>query len=235
MADTDPRRRNREHGREEDWVDFARQQAEPVRRARLEQHLEKGCPRCSRTLRLWKAVLDASDPEGQYTPPPEALRQLKGQFALRRPQRPLERIAERVALVFDSLRHPQPAGVRSSAPGARQLLYRVGRYTIRLRLEPSAQADRFSIVGQILDEQDPPTALADIAVLALEGSKTLDRTLTNHLGEFVLEPDAAEDLRLSVGRADIGTFSVLASGHAEGSGKWRGRAAETPRKGKGRA
>jgi hypothetical protein len=45
-------------------------------------------------------------------------------------------------------------------------------------------------------------------VLALKGGKTLDRTLTNHLGEFVLEPDAAEDLRLCVGVAEIGTFTV---------------------------
>ena len=45
-------------------------------------------------------------------------------------------------------------------------------------------------------------------MLALEGSSTLDRTLTNHLGEFVLEPDVAEDLRLSVGLAEIGTFTL---------------------------
>jgi hypothetical protein len=32
--------------------------------------------------------------------------------------------------------------------------------------------------------------------------------LTNHLGEFVLEPDAAENLRLCVGVAEIGTFTV---------------------------
>ena len=215
MADTDARTRNREHGSEEDWVDFAHQQAEPGKRARLEQHLEKGCPRCTRTLLLWKAVLDVADQEGQYRPPPEALRQLAGQFALRRPKRLLERLAERAALVFDSFRQPQPAGVRSAGPTPRQLIYSVGRYTIRLRVEPSAHAERLSIVGQILDEQEPPTALQDIAVLALKGSKTLDRTLTNHLGEFVLEPDAAENLRLHVDLAEIGTFTVHTPRDAE--------------------
>jgi hypothetical protein len=214
MADTDAQTRNREHGSEEDWVDFAHQQAEPGKRARLEQHLEKGCPRCTRTLRLWKAVLDVADQEGQYSPPPEALRQLTGQFALRRPKRLLERMAERAALVFDSFRQPQPAGVRSAGPAPRQLIYSVGRYTIRLRVEPSPDAERLSIVGQILDEQDPPTALQDIAVLALKGRTTLDRTLTNHLGEFVLEPDAAENLRLSVGLAQIGTFAVQPTRYA---------------------
>jgi hypothetical protein len=214
MADTDARTRNNEHGSEEDWVDFARQQAEPGRRARLEQHLEKGCSRCTRTLRLWTAVLDVADHEDAYRPPEEALRQLRGQFALRRPKRLLERMAEQAALLFDSFRQPQAAGVRAAGRGPRQLLYKAGRYTIRLRLEPTPEAERLSIVGQILDAQDPPSALQDIAVLALKGSKTLDRTLTNHLGEFVLEPDAAENLRLCIGVAEIGTFTVQPHGRA---------------------
>jgi hypothetical protein len=208
MADTDARARNDEHGTEEDWVDFVRQQAEPGRRARLEQHLEKGCSRCTRTLRLWRAVLDVADREDAYRAPEGVLRQLRGQFALRRPKRLLERMAEQAALVFDSFRQPQAAGIRGAGAGPRQLLYKAGRYTIRVRLEPAADTERLSIVGQILDAQDPPSALQDIAVLALKGSKTLDRTLTNHLGEFVLEPDAAENLRLCIGVAEIGTFTV---------------------------
>jgi hypothetical protein len=211
MADTDRRNRNDDHGAEEDWVDFAHGQSDPATRARLERHLEKGCSRCTRTLRLWRAVLDVADREEAYRPPDSALRQLRGQFALRRPQPLRQGIAELAVLVFDSFRQPQPAGVRASGVGARQLLYNAGRYTIRLRLEPAADTERLSIVGQILDAQNPPSALQDIAVLAMKGSKTLDRTLTNHLGEFVLEPDAAENLRLCVGVAEIGTFTVQSS------------------------
>ena len=208
MADTDVQARNRDHGSEEDWVDFARQQAAPATRARLERHLEKGCSPCARTLRLWRAVLDVADQEAAYRPPDEALRQVKGDFALRRPKRLLERVAEQAALVFDSFRQPQPMGVRGAGPTPRQLLYKAGRYMIRLRLEPAADTERMSIVGQLVDEHPSPAAVQDIAVLALKGGKTLDRTLTNHLGEFVLEPDAAEDLRLCVGVAEIGTFTV---------------------------
>jgi hypothetical protein len=214
MADTDVQARNRQHGSEVDWVDFARQQAAPATRVRLEQHLERGCSSCAETLRLWRAVLDVADQEEAYRPPEEALRQLRGEFALRRPPRRLQKWADRAALLFDSFRAPQLAGVRSAGPGPRQLLYKAGRYTIRVRLEPAADADRLSIVGQILDAQEPPSALQDIAVLALKGTKTLDRTLTNHLGEFVLEPDAAENLRLCVGVAEIGTFTVQPSRRA---------------------
>jgi hypothetical protein len=208
MADTDVQARNPEHGSEEDWVDFAREQAAPATRARLERHLEKGCSRCARTLRLWRAVLDVAAQEAAYRPPEEALRRVRGEFGLRRPPRPLSKWAQRAALLFDSFRAPQLAGVRSAGAGPRQLLYKAGRYTIRVRLEPAADAERLSIVGQILDDQEPPSALQDIAVLALKGSKTLDRTLTNRLGEFVLEPDAAENLQLCVGVAEIGTFTV---------------------------
>jgi len=208
MPDTDARIRKQDHGSEEEWVDFVRQQAEPAKRARLERHLETGCSRCARTLRLWRAVLDVAEEEGAYRPPDEALRQIRAAFSFRRPPSLLAKMAERAALVFDSFREPQPAGVRAAGLAPRQLLYKAGRYTIRLRLEPAEDAERLSIVGQILDAQDPPSALQDIAVLALKGSKTLDRTLTNHLGEFVLEPDAAENLRLCVGVAEIGTFTV---------------------------
>jgi hypothetical protein len=208
MANIDARTRSSEHFTEEDWFDFAHQQAAPSVRASLERHLEKGCSRCTQTVRLWRAVLDVADQEAAGRPPDAALRQVKGDFALRRPKRLVERVAEQAALVFDSFRQPQPMGVRGAGPTPRQLLYKAGRYMIRLRLEPAADAERLSIVGQLVDEHPSPAAVQDIAVLALKGGKTLDRTLTNHLGEFVLEPDAAEDLRLCVGVAEIGTFTV---------------------------
>lgn len=210
MADTDAKARRDEHFREEDWVDLAREQAGPQERVLLQRHLDSGCRRCAQTVRLWKAVLSVADHDASYRPPQEALRQVKGDFSLRRRQGLRERVARGVALVFDSFRPPQRVGVRASGEAPRQLLYKAGRYMIRLRLEPADDAERMSIVGQILDEQDPAGALQDIAVLALKGSKTLDRTLTNHLGEFVLEPDAAENLRLCVGVAEIGTFTVQA-------------------------
>jgi hypothetical protein len=219
MADTDVRTRKSEHLTEEDWFDFARQQAAPAVRARLEQHLEKGCSRCTQTVRLWRAVLDVADQEAAYRPPEGVLRQLKADFALRRPKGLLERVAEQVALVFDSFRQPQAAGVRTAGAAPRQLLYKAGRYAIRLRLESGADAQRLSIVGQLVDEHHSPAAVQDIAVIALKGRKTIDRTLTNQLGEFVLEPDSAENLRLCVGVAEIGTFTVeprQATGRPEG-------------------
>ncbi len=208
MADTDARTRKNDHFTEEDWVDFARGQAAPPRRTRLQQHLEAGCRRCARTVRLWKEVLRVAGQEASFSPPDATLRQVRGDFARRKPEGLLARATRRVALVFDSFRQPLAVGVRAAGASPRQLLYRTGRYAIRLQLEPGQGAERRVIVGQILDEQDPARELGDIAVLARMGGTTLDRTLTNRLGEFLLEPDAAESLQLCVGVAEIGTFAV---------------------------
>jgi hypothetical protein len=153
-------------------------------------------------------VLDVAQADAADASLDAAVRQLRGDFVLRRPRAVRERVAARVALLFDSFLQPQAAGVRGAGPIPRQLLYRSGRYAIRLRVEPAPDAERVSIVGQLVDEHAQAGAVQDIAVLALKGRQTLDRTLTNHLGEFVLEPDAAENLRLCVGVAEIGTFTV---------------------------
>jgi len=208
MTATDRTRPRRDHGREEDWVDFARGQCRPEERQRLQQHLDSGCRTCAKASRLWKGVVGAVGRDASYDPPDEVLRQLRGQFALHRPEPALARLSRRVSLLFDSFAQPALPRLRAAGLGPRQLLYKAGRYTIRLRLEPAVDAERTAIIGQILDEQDPASTLQDIAVLAVKGSQTLDRTLTNRLGEFLLEPDANENLQLCVGVADIGTFTV---------------------------
>ena len=113
-----------------------------------------------------------------------------------------------MALLFDSFRQPELAAVRATGSSTRQLLYKAGRYTIKLQVEPGAGEDRLCIVGQILDEQDPAAVLRDIAVRALKGTRTLGRTHTNRMGEFHLEPGATEELQLSVDVPEIGTFTV---------------------------
>jgi hypothetical protein len=223
-----------QHFREEDWLDFAREVGDQGHRARVAQHLEAGCSECEQTFRLWAAVLSVADQATQAGPPDSILRRMKDRFSAHRPRKLREKIAAHAALVFDSFRQPMLAGMRaSSGTLARQLLYKAGRYTIKLQVEPGAAAERVSIVGQILDDQDPSGGLRDIAVLALRGSKTLDRTITNPLGEFHLEPDATDKLQLSVDVPEIGTFTVEPPRRAESGGPGAsGKAAEGTGRGK---
>ncbi len=194
-----------EHFTEEDWTAFARGAGDLAHRRQVAQHLEAGCAQCEQTLRVWSVLLSVHDQQAEYPaaeempvlPPP---RRAGPGFR--------ERLAASVALVFDSFRQPELAGVRASGATARQLLYKAGRYTIRVQVEPGSASDRLCIVGQILDEQDPAAALRDIAVRATRGNRTLGRTHTNGMGEFHLEPDASEKLQLCVDVPEIGTFTV---------------------------
>ena len=125
-----------------------------------------------------------------------------------RPNELFERVAREVFLIFDSSRQPVAAGVREVGPSARRLLYRAGRYLVLLRLEPGADPDRLSLVGQIVDEGFPKKPLHDLTVRVSNGRKTVDRTITNRFGEFLLKPEPVKDLRLSVQAPEIGSFVV---------------------------
>jgi hypothetical protein len=214
--------RGREHFTEADWVAFAQGQGDADHRAEVARHLEAGCVACERTVRLWAALLSVADQETADGSIKAAIRQVSRRFAGHR-RRLADAASQAVALVFDSFHEPQLAGIRASGLSPRHLLYKAGHYTIKLQVEPAGTADRVSIVGQILNEEDPTGVLRHIAVRALKGTRTLDRTLTNELGEFHLEPDASETLRLSIDVPEIGTFSVQPPGSAPALPRASGR------------
>ena len=212
-----------EHFTEDDWVEFAHRHGDSEHRAQVARHLEAGWRPCGKTLQLWAAVLSVADQETSEPAAGTSVLATKRRLA-RPPSETIgERVSRAVALVFDSFREPQLAAVRSTGLSPRHLLYKAGRYTIKLQVEPGTVADRLSIVGQVLNEQDPTGVLRDIAVRALKGSRTLDRTLTNELGEFHLEPDASERLELSIDVPEIGTFNVHPSGAAAAASRAAGR------------
>jgi hypothetical protein len=217
MAETGKRRLQGGHFTEEAWADFARQQGEPEQRARLQRHLE-GCQRCAQTLDVWAAVVGLAGQEAVHQPPDDVMARVKARFALHRPQGLLERAARGASMIFDSFRQPVLAGVRAAGSSPRQLLYKAGRYLIRLQVEREAGSDRLTFVGQIVDEVNPKTALEELPVLLLSDKDTLDRTVTNILGEFQLESSPSESLRLSVGIPEIGTLTLpgLLAGHGMG-------------------
>jgi hypothetical protein len=205
MDDVSASFRRTRHAADDELLDYARETGDAARRAELASHLEAGCRRCADTLRLWVSAVDAAGRDRAYDVPDALLRQVKGAFSVHRPDaRPLL-----ASLVFDSFLQPLAAGVRASAAGPRQLFYKAGRYAVRLRTEPVADSGRLLLVGQVFDEDDPAGALGDIGVLIFRKNATMDRTLTNRLGEFVFEtmPDA-DGLRIAIGVRDHGFLTV---------------------------
>jgi hypothetical protein len=207
MGETQARSR-RGHFSEEDWLDFARDQAAGAK-AGMQQHLAAGCHPCAATLRFWRSALAVAARGAAVDGPPEsAVRQARASFQSVRPKGLVARAAEAAALAFDSFRQPLPAGVRTTGASPRQTLYQAGPYVLRLRVEPGPASDRLSVVGQVVDDADPTRAMKDLAVLVFNGTHPVDRTLTNDLGEFELEPEPADNLRLSVAVPGRGPLTV---------------------------
>jgi hypothetical protein len=188
----------RRHYSEEAWLDYARQQAGSAA-PEMARHLAEPCARCVATVDFWQAAVRHAAAEPAYAPPEAAVRTVRATFATAAPRPATSKVARAAALVFDSFRQPALAGVRAAGPSPRQMLFRIGPYLVRLTLEPAADSGRFALVGQVLREGEPAGHLRDVPVLALSGRETVDRALTNELGEFEMEPEAADDLRLSVG------------------------------------
>src|SRR5690242_19840823 len=137
------------HFAEEDWADFARVETGAEQAARMQRHLDEGCAECRRAHDLWASVGRVAGHEADYQPPESAVRQVKGQYTLRKADGVLSRLRSAV-LVFDSARLPAAAGVRAAAAtSARQLLYRFGNRLVKLRLETTEEPARLSLVGQI--------------------------------------------------------------------------------------
>lgn len=197
--------RRDQHAADEDWLDFALALGDPGRRADLAAHLASGCRRCADTLRLWLSVAEVAGRDRAYEPPDALIRQVKGAFALERPN---ARNALAASLVFDSFLQPLAAGVRATAPGPRQLFYKAGRYAIRLRAEEEPGTGRVSLFGQVVDEEHPGAFLPDVTVMVFDGNKTVDRTLTNRLGEFVFEDAPALGLQLAIRLGETGYLTV---------------------------
>jgi hypothetical protein len=177
------------HGGDDEWLDYARQLGDEGRRATLTSHLQSGCSRCRTSLGFWEAASDAAARDRGYAPPDELIRQAKGAFALQRPAKTARDLV--ASIVFDSFLQPLTAGVRSASAGPRLLLYKAGRYEIRISADHAPGAARTSLVGQVVDEMDPEAFLGEMTVMVYDGKESIDRTTTNRLGEFAFEFEGA--------------------------------------------
>jgi hypothetical protein len=182
------------HFSEASWADFARNQVSADERMIMQGHIDEGCKRCQKTLQIWQGVALIAGKEGDFTPPPDAVRVVKSQFAAMAPQAKRE-----VRLVFDSILQPVTAGLRGSL-AARQFLYETDDYYIDLRLEPRSSEDRACLVGQVLNRAGQERAAQGVAVQLKDGKSAIAQTSTNRFGEFQLEMPASTSLSVAISR-----------------------------------
>jgi len=180
----------------EDWADFTRNVAGDAKKLAMQSHLETGCKPCTKLYTLWQRVDVAARRESTYEPPETVVRTVKGMGAIHgipSPRRTGSRVAE---LLFDSFRSPMQAGVRSTAATARQLLYGAGDYRIDVRMEPQMDSEKVTVVGQVLNAVDPAKQSPSFPVILFKGKKIVSVSQTNSFGEFNLECELVDDLKL---------------------------------------
>jgi hypothetical protein len=182
----------------EEWADFARGVAGNAKKATMQTHLETGCKQCTKAAALWQRVNVTALRESTYAPPDVAVRSVKGLGAIHGIGQGRKASSRLANLLFDSLRAPTMAGVRSSSSTtpARQLLYGAGNYRIDVRMEPQSDSEKVAIIGQVLNAVDPSKQSPSMPVILFKGKKILSVSNTNSFGEFNLECDLHTDLKL---------------------------------------
>jgi hypothetical protein len=186
------------HYKTEEWIDFARGLIEGEAKSFMQSHLKSGCRDCTREAKFWQRVSQTAKRENALEPPADAVRVAKAMMATAGIAGKAKRKSVFAELLFDSLRTPLAAGVRSAAANARQMLYGSGNHRIDLRLEPQLDSDGVEIVGQILDSSSPEQGLKGVQVSLYAGKKMIAVSQTSQLGEFQISCKLDENLELRI-------------------------------------
>lgn len=193
------------HFSEQVWADFVRGTGSSTRD--MESHLAAGCPGCKGDLDLWRAVRSLANDEAMYAPPNNLVRRVKLEFASKHAVQTEE--GTLASLIFDSTAQPLPAGVRSGAVTTRQFVYEAEGLTIDLRFERKPHSNSISASGQVLDKKTPLCWLGNATVvLWTDTGRMLTRTEANDYGEFQLEFESNDQLRLSIATTGRRTLRI---------------------------
>ena len=185
-----------QHFSEQAWADFVRGISEPLTKTNIEAHLARGCSDCRATSDAWNQVQTMVSNEKSYTPPESLVRMLKQEFVATNSP---ERSSVLANLLFDTFAQPLLAGIRSGAAVARQLVYEADGLTVDLRLDSHARSD------QRLPRLSP--SRVSIALWTQKGQPFL-QVSPNESGEFQLEFDAQDELRLLIDVAARKTIRI---------------------------
>jgi hypothetical protein len=184
-----------QHFSDEVFADLVRGTDVPAQ-TELLSHLATRCGQCTQTFKIWQRLQAIGARENTYCPPADSVRMVKFEFEARRASE--SELAGK--LVFDSLSQPALAGVRSAGTAAaRQVVYEAEGIVVDLRFERPGRSKCISLIGQVLDQNAPSVSLGKASVMLwTQKGLVLAETQTNVSGEFHLEFEAQNCLRLSI-------------------------------------
>jgi hypothetical protein len=188
-----------EHFSAPQWVDFVRQVADETTTSEIQKHLDEACPDCTKSVRLWRFVMEQSEQLRRAKPPESSLRAVKAGFRLRKVVEFPSGKLDLATLQFDSSTQPLVAGVRSGPTSARQLLYKSGTVCIDMRMQPTPGSESIVLIGQLLDSLNPGHGIGGIPVSLLLKGSMVSRKQTNQDGEFDFGLEPTSDMQLVFG------------------------------------
>ncbi len=201
-----------EHFSERPWADFVRGISGPVISKDIKAHLAADCSKCKTALDAWSRIRRLASEEGAYAPPENLVRLVKLGFASRpahqtRAWTPANWTLAN--LVFDSFTQPLPAGVRSAALSAWQVVYEAEGLTVDLRFGHRAQSKTVHLVGQVFDKRAVRLSQSDATIeVSTEHNHVVATTAVNAMGEFHIEFKPQDRLWLSVKAAERNTVRI---------------------------
>lgn len=183
------------HYTTEEWIDFINKVTTSSSQLEMEEHLKAGCRRCQEDVSRWQRVQRAAGVEASYQPPNEVVRIAKAAFSVSGLTR--ERGAsEGIKILFDSLREPALAGVRSTGGGTRRVLCRADFFRIDLQIEAKPGGNNITVTGQLLDLRHPETVGREVPVTVSNRKGRMVQATTNEFGEFHQEIENSGALEL---------------------------------------
>jgi hypothetical protein len=201
------------HFSERPWADFVRGISGPEITRDIRTHLAEGCTKCKTALDAWSRVRRLASEEAAYAPPENLVRLAKVAFGSQPARQPLAWTPANwtlANLVFDSFAQPLPAGVRSAALSAWQVVYEAEGLTVDLRFGHRGQSKTVHLVGQVFDKRAVRVWQSNATIqLSTERGELVATTAVNAMGEFHIEFEAKDHhLWLSVEAAERNTVRI---------------------------
>ena len=174
--------------------------------ASVATHLALGCGQCDGDRAWYRQLKVVAASDDSIEPPPWVLKRAVRLFNAPRVWMNVGARAGRVvaSLIFDSLREPTLAGVRSSGVEGRQLLYRADDYSIDVQV--AASLSRAELTGQVLREGELMfESVAGLQLELMRNGGTIFSAVTNDRGEFTIPAVdfGSYDLRVDLNEASI--------------------------------
>ncbi len=186
------------HYSTEEWIDYVNLAGSEERHNEMQVHLDSGCKRCAKTVRLWQKVRASAVQEPTYQPPAGSLSAVKAAFGAAGYSR-RRKLGDVVAdVLFDSFREPTAVGARSAGSATRQMLYRADPYEIDLQIEAKPGESRLSVTGQVMDVRRPGIVASEVPVILSNRRGEVVQAVTNRFGEFRGEVENVGDLELRI-------------------------------------